>query len=521
MSGLARVRGVASACFVAVALLFGLAGDGAAAHDGLRRSVPAAGAVLDVAPREIRLTFTRAVDPTLARIELIDPSGRAVDLAAPVAHPDSGNVLVAAVTGRLRAGAYTVRWRIVGSDGHPVQGRFGFVISEGATGLAATDSDDESSGEAAGALPGVQASGDPGPGGPGAAPTSEQASSEVATRRSFGVSSPTYVAIRWFTFLCLIGLIGCVAFRLLVLGTVARRGGEVAAVVGPATERARVIGLALGLALLVAGVLRLAAQVYALGGFEGALARNLLVGTAWGRGWILQIAATVLALVGLRSAEGEGARVGWGAAAAAALVLAVTPALSGHAVAAQGTAGLAIVADALHVIGAGGWLGTLAMIVAAGIPAALDLEPSLRGPAVAALVRVFSPAALVFAGVLAATGLYASALHLGSVAALFETAYGTALLFKLAAIAVVVGLGAYNLFRVKPALGDDAGIAKLRRSSTAELVAASIVLIATALLVATPPAAEPSGAGEQASEVTAPVGAAGENAAPPAGSWNR
>lgn len=519
MNGPARVRGVAWGCLVAVALLVGLAGDGLAAHDGLRRSVPAAGAVLDVAPREIRLTFTRAVDPTLARIELVDPSGRAVELEAPVAHPDSGNVLVAAVTGRLRAGAYTVRWRIVGSDGHPVQGSFGFVISEGATGLAATDSDDESSGAAAaGAVSGAQAGSDPEPGGPGVAPAPEQASSEVAARRSFGVSSPAYVAIRWFTFLCLIGLIGCVAFRLLVLGPVARRGGEAAAVVAPAIERARVIGLALGLALLVAGGLRLVAQVHALGGFEGALVRNLLVGTAWGRGWILQVAATVLALIGLRSAEGEGARVGWGAAAGAALVLAVTPALSGHAVAAQGTAGLAIVADALHVVGAGGWLGTLAMIVAAGIPAALGLEPSLRGPAVAAMVRVFSPAALAFAGVLAATGLYASALHLGSVAALFETAYGTALLFKLAAIAVVVGLGAYNLLRVKPALGDDAGIAKLRRSSTAELVAATIVLIATALLVATPPAAEAPAAEEQASEVAAPVGAAGESAALPAGS---
>src|SRR5690606_15599597 len=80
VNGPARVRGVAWGCLVAVALLVGLAGDGLAAHDGLRRSVPAAGAVLDVAPREIRLTFTRAVDPTLARIELVDPSGRAVEL---------------------------------------------------------------------------------------------------------------------------------------------------------------------------------------------------------------------------------------------------------------------------------------------------------------------------------------------------------------------------------------------------------------------------------------------------------
>lgn len=520
MSRAARGRGGPWVLLLAVGFLVGLVGEATAAHDGLRRSSPANGAVLDAAPRELRLTFTRAVDPSLARIELIDPTGRPVDLSAPVADRDSANVLVAAVSGRLRAGAYTVRWRIVGSDGHPVQGTFGFVISAGATGLAATDPDGESPDPAGhGAHGGANASDETDSGGVvpdrGDAAASDASSAAGPAPRSFGVSSPAYVAIRWFTFLCLICLIGCVAFRVVVLGAVERVGGAVAAVVAPASDRARVIGMALGWALLAAAALRLVAQAIAIGGLDAGVMRTLVTGTAWGTGWIVQVAGTTLALVGLGLARGRGVNVGWRAAVVAAAALAVTPALSGHAVASQGSAGLPVVADALHVVGAGGWLGTLALIVAAGIPAALGLDPSLRGPAVAALIRAFSPAAIAFAGVLAATGLYATALHLGSVAALFDSPYGRTFLVKLAAIAVAVGLGAYNLFRVKPTLGDDAGISKLRRSSTVELVAGTVVLVATALLVATPPAAHAPAADDPTHELAAPVGAATDAAGLP------
>lgn len=509
MSRFTRGRGGPTILFLAITFLIGMAGDGVA-HDGLRRSVPAKGAVLDEAPRELRLTFTRAVDASLARIELIDAAGGAVDVAAPMPDADEPNVLVVAVTGPLRAGAYTVRWRIVGSDGHPVQGTFGFEIAEGAKGIEP---------------PGVGDGSPEGAGVDGAPASQSRAEVESAmvptqagavhgtdhsssARRPFDVTSPAYVAIRWFTFLCLIGLIGTVTFRAVVLGAVARRGGPVASVVEAANDRARVIGMALGWALLVAGGFRLVAQVYALGGFEAGLVGTLLAGTAWGRGWILQVAATAMALMGLGAARGRGERAGWGAAAFAAAVLAVTPALSGHAVASRGRVVVAIAADALHVIGAGGWLGTLALVVAAGIPAALRLNGQLRGPAVASLVGAYSPAALCFAAVLAATGLYASVLHVGSLAALFESSYGRTLLAKLAAIAVVFGLGAYNFLRVKPALGDSVEIPRLRRSSTTELAAGVIVLVATALLVATPPATDAPGPQEPPVDVTAPAGAA-------------
>jgi putative copper export protein len=51
---------------------------------------------------------------------------------------------------------------------------------------------------------------------------------------------------------------------------------------------------------------------------------------------------------------------------------------------------------------------------------------------------------------------------------------------------------------VRPALGDDAGTARLRRSAAAELAVGALVLLATAVLVATPTPADDQPARVQA-----------------------
>ena len=55
----------------------------AAAHASLLATDPAAGAVLDAAPREVTLTFSEEVDPTLAAVTLTGPDGAQVPLDAP------------------------------------------------------------------------------------------------------------------------------------------------------------------------------------------------------------------------------------------------------------------------------------------------------------------------------------------------------------------------------------------------------------------------------------------------------
>ncbi|HEV2129759.1 MAG TPA: copper resistance protein CopC [Longimicrobiaceae bacterium] len=449
----------------------------AAAHQRLLRSEPAREATLNVAPRELRLVFNEPVTLAFTRLELLGPQGTPVALGELRTAPDSTQVLIAPITGPLRAGGYAVRWQTASQDGHPVRGEFTFSIVPDAGGLTLEPPASEAAG------------GDPAPG-QGSTPAEHHPTTGLSPEGGFSAESPAYVGVRWLTFAAIIGIVGAVAFGLLVLGLVRRRDpSEAAALLEPARRRAAGVGFALTALLLLATLARLYAQSLAMHGGEGALDPELmgtvLRRTIWGWGWILQLGATLLAGVGLLLAR-RGTPAGWGLAAFAALALALTPALSGHAAAMEGTIGTAaVLADALHVLGAGGWLGSLLVLLLAGIPAAMQLGVGRRGAGVAALVRAFSPTALLFAGLLVLTGVFATIIHSGSLAALLASEYGRLLFLKLGIFLLVFGTGAYNYLRVQPALGDDSATRRLRRSAGFELAVGAAVLLVTAVLVAT------------------------------------
>ncbi|HET7275877.1 MAG TPA: CopD family protein [Longimicrobiaceae bacterium] len=307
----------------------------------------------------------------------------------------------------------------------------------------------------------------------------------------FSAESPLYAAVRWLTFMGLVGVIGVVAFRLVVLWMMCHKWEPAGrAIVAPAAARAARFGLGAVAVLAVALVLRLYAQSYAIFGGSHALDSEsisaLLSGTTWGWGWLLQGAAALVALAGFVMAEKD-SRMGWTLATLGVIALAFTPGLSGHAVATPELTALAVLTDGLHVLGAGGWLGSLLLVVVVGIPVALGRTDGDRGATVGALINAFSPTALFFAGVVVSTGVFAAWLHLGTVPALWESAYGRTLLLKLAVLSIVFGTGAYNWLKVKPSLGDEAAAGRLRRSATLELGVGVVVLAITAVLVATSP----------------------------------
>jgi putative copper export protein len=84
--------------------------------------------------------------------------------------------------------------------------------------------------------------------------------------------------------------------------------------------------------------------------------------------------------------------------------------------------------------------------------------------------------------------LFAAWIHLGSVPAIWQTRYGQLLIIKLTILSVVAVTGAYNWLRVKPTLGHVEGGVRIRRSATVEVVIGVLVLLVTAILVATPTA---------------------------------
>lgn len=288
--------------------------------------------------------------------------------------------------------------------------------------------------------------------------------------------------MRWATYACVFAGIGACGFRFVALAPV-RRGGlipddQIATLERRAAHRALLAALLL---VLLHG-LRLWFQAHAffgtVGGEElGIIARE----TRWGTGWSWQVAAALLATVTFFLAR-RAWTPGWQASAVAALALGATLPLTGHAVA-ESMLSLAMVSQVGHVLGASAWLGTLLILLWVGVRGVNPLAVSVRGPAMAAMVRAFSPLALGAAAVLGASGLLTAFLYLPSLEHLWTTGWGRVLIAKTVVVAAVAGAGFYNWRRVRPVLGDLEGERELLRSAAIELGLAAAVLLATAVLV--------------------------------------
>lgn len=110
------------------ALLLGTAAP-ATAHAALTSSSPADGAVVSSAPEEVTLTFSEGVAMSDDSIRVLDPHGERADTAELI-DLSSGNVVKygAALRDGLPDGTYTVAWKAVSADSHPVSGAFTFSI---------------------------------------------------------------------------------------------------------------------------------------------------------------------------------------------------------------------------------------------------------------------------------------------------------------------------------------------------------------------------------------------------------
>lgn len=142
----------------------------------------------------------------------------------------------------------------------------------------------------------------------------------------------------------------------------------------------------------------------------------------------------------------------------------------------------------LHEVAASLWIGTLFVLVVAGLPAILRGPASAeqRGSLVADLIGFFSPVAIGASLLLVITGITTAWRHLKFVAALWTTSYGYALDIKLLFVAIVASLGAWNWQRMRPRLGTEAAAHQLRNSASKELLFAAIVLMITGVLVSLP-----------------------------------
>ncbi|MBA2688995.1 MAG: CopD family protein [Gemmatimonadaceae bacterium] len=202
-----------------------------------------------------------------------------------------------------------------------------------------------------------------------------------------------------------------------------------------------------------------------------------------------QVALLIIGLIGLAIAS-RGIRSGWFLALIAFVGSPVRGVFTGN---------LTRIVNPSHQMFAGLWIGTLLILLVAGIGSVLgdDAVRSKRGTIAADMFNSFSPFALFASAGVAVFGVITAWRHLKALSNLWTTPYGFALIAKLCLVAVVVALGAWNWRRQRPKLGSEDSLHGINRSARAELVAAALVLVATGILVSIPapraPGARPQG----------------------------
>ncbi|GAA1012229.1 hypothetical protein Aple_008250 [Acrocarpospora pleiomorpha] len=404
------------------------------AHAVLKSSDPTDGQVLAQAPRTITATFNEAISLAPKGNMLLDSAGRPV----PADIRSVNDTVVYTPASTLAEGTYIVSWRVISADTHPVGGGISFSVGKPSASSVAV-------------------------------PT-QVADREVNLLR-IGAEVLRYGGV--------LGFAGLTAFGLFIAEPSVRRSATFARRVRRVRD-ALAAAAVFGAAALVP-LVKLWQDGAGVGDLFSASLWPAALSTAPAAAAALLAAGTVIALVAVRR------ELPVVAAAGAALALG-SLAVVGHT-RVYGPGWLVLAADLLHLATAALWFGGLLGLCLLFLP-----DPDHRVAEVASAVGRFSGAALWLVA-----GLGASAVLLwwriaDSVDGLWTTGYGRLVLVKLVLVLAVIGVAAWNRYRLVPSVlsgprrQDTLGA--LRRTVGIEAAGLAVVVAVTGVLVSQTPREE-------------------------------
>ncbi|MGI8690151.1 MAG: copper resistance protein CopC [Thermomicrobiales bacterium] len=509
---------VIAACLIALVMVFGLVflPMPVAAHASLLQTDPPPNSTLDHSPDVISLHFDQPLQAGFSKVTVFDASQRPVTM---VPNPASGTDPSALTIGvpTLKTGVYSVLWQVLSPDGHPVRGAFVFTV----------------------ALPG-----DP----PPAPVASVPDIAGISTSNSPPFLAVLLRGLRYAGIAALVGGIG------IFLATILPALREL-----PEEERAglrrtldqriqRWLFIALGIAL-GAHLFSLIVQVATVNGItlgealQWARISDLVKNTTYGAVWRMQgILLLVLgewlillptmgrlqlprfplgivansARPAVATAEQETAHLaplwGWGVALLGGLALLLVSVFGGHALDVKTHPALAMLADFLHLTAMSLWFGGIILMVGLVPPLLNGTAGATQRRAMGAIIGRFSHLALISIAVLTVTGIYAVTLHTTR-DTIGTTTYGLVVIGKVALVAVIVLVAAFNRFGLKRWIACDVESGTAARAQTmllrgisAEVILGVAVIGLTGLLTQLPPAnTQATGAGAIIALPSAPV----------------
>lgn len=494
------------AVFTVLSAVFGTWGT-AAAHTDFESSAPADGDVVEGPLAEVVVDFTNPATPAGDGFELVEPSG-VVRTPTSLDETD-GTSFVLTFDPPLEAGAYGVRWSVRAGDAHPIEGAFRFEVTGATAGTVAPS--DGGAAPPTSVVPADDAGGD----------MSDMAGMDAATHAAMadesldallaGSSDDDAVTVgRVGRTVTMLGTIFGIGVLAALIWTVRGRRDELHAQLGwirlagwvvfagGLIELASLlesdanlgVGEALSTKAGVAAALKMAGGLAVVFGFHRssgrivAPAHSLSAAVATGT-WQDGIAGVPPSAV--HDPSGDSHR--WIPTASAALGLGGYAAVlvsfwfDGHTVS-KGPWAIHSIVNLVHLAAAAVWVGgVFAMTTVVWMRRRRTERTGL-----AAMVVRFSSIATISLAAVVAAGSVMAWMILDAPGDLFGTSWGRILLVKTAAVAVAAGLGAYNHFRLRPALEqrpDDPVLAReLRTSLSIESAVLVGVVVLTAFLVA-------------------------------------
>ncbi|MFC9506638.1 copper resistance protein CopC [Streptomyces sp. NPDC057002] len=375
-----------------VLVLLFLSGAPASAHAALRTTTPDDGSVVKQGPRSVTLTFTESVGLLDDSFRVFGPDQRRVHTGEATHADGRSDTARVGLPEKLAQGTYTVAWRVVSADSHPVSGAFSFSVGKRSATTTQIDT------------------------GPDEDP----------------LTGGLYDAARYLAYLAAALLVGAAAFALLC------RPANRSPLRRPlVTAWWTLLGSTVVLLLLRAPYEAGAGPAAAFD--ADALSRTLT--SRPGLALLARLAVLLLTagfLVWLSRRRDRRDRrdpVALAAGTPLAVGLALTWAAAEHASAGIQVP-LAMTSSVLHLLATGVWLGGLVALL-------LTLRRS-SGEDLTQVVPRFSRIAFASVTVLVVTGVYQSWRGLGSVSALSGTSYGRLLLAKLVAVTVLVLAAGYS-----------------------------------------------------------------------------
>jgi copper transport protein len=421
------------------------------AHAILQASDPSNNSVVRTSPKTVSLRFNEAVETAFGSIRVYDCGGGRVD-SGKIVRPAKDSVAVT-IDRRLAQGTYTVTWRVISADSHPVAGAFVFNVKKANAGSC----------------------------------------KQVFGAKTPGTIDALFKFMRGLDFALILLVVGGAIALAVVLRSAAQE---------LRTRLFRILG-GLSFGLVIVGALCIVLQGAVAGGFGLSEAFrwdtiHSVLQTRFGHAFLWQIGIALvvgaLALMASRSRSLELLPL-------ASLLLIPTVSAAGHA----RTSGVfAIFLDVFHVAAASTWVGGLAFTVLALLLAGGD-----RWPLASRAVPRFSLLAVVAVVVLITAGSIRGYQEVKSIHGFLHTTYGQLLLVKVALVLPLLLIGLYNnrfaVPRLKRGIASVVEQRRFLRAAGTELAIMAVIIGVTAVLVTEPPAKASVSAKKYATD-TVPIG---------------